>query len=419
MDHLGTLIALVILVALSAYFSAAETAFSSLNRVRIKNLASEGNRRAALVLEIEDDFDRFLSTILIGNNIVNITSASLATVLFVVWFPTYGVTISAVVMTLAVLIFGEISPKSLAREYPERFAMAAAPLLRVFLTILRPVNFLFSQWKRFLKLFFKHDEEHGITEEELITIVDEAENGGDIDAHESELIRSAIEFNDLDVEEILVPRVDIVAVEDTATVQELGRTYRENHYTRIPVYHETIDNIVGIIHEKDFYTLATGGARSLKDVTKPVLHTTPKTKISALLRQFQKSKNHMAVVHDEFGGTEGIVTLEDILEELVGEIWDEHDEVVELVHQTNENTWLVAGTENLEDLLESVGLEPDEDCDSVTVGGWIVDRLDHIPAVGESFTYRSLNVTVTQADERRVIEAQIVITPQETETEEE
>ena len=253
-SHIVPIIAIVLLIVFSAYFSATETAFSSLNRIRLKNMASDGNKRAQLTLKIADQYDRLLSTILIGNNIVNICSTSIATVVFIAWLgPSIGPTASTVIMTIVVLIFGEISPKSLAKESPERFAMFSAPILRIFLTILAPLNFLFSQWKRLLSHFFPSDAETGITEDELLTIVDEATSDGTFDEQESDLISSAIEFNDLDVIDVFTPRVSVCGIEDTATNDEISAVFRETGFSRLPVYHDNIDHIVGILHEKDFY----------------------------------------------------------------------------------------------------------------------------------------------------------------------
>ena len=249
--------ALVILVILSAFFSATETAFTSLNRIRLKSRADSGNKRAALTLRIAEDYDKLLSTNLIGNNIVNISASTVGTVLFTKLFLDYGPLVSTVVLTVVILVFGEISPKSMAKENAEAFAMFAAPIMRVLMTVLAPVNYLFAQWKKLLSRIFRKSEEEGITEEELITMVDQAENEGGLDQHEGQLIRSAIEFNDLEVEEILTPRVDIVAAEDTATMDEIAAIFAENGYSRLPIYHDTIDNIIGVIHEKDFHAATT------------------------------------------------------------------------------------------------------------------------------------------------------------------
>ena len=403
--------ALVFLVVMSAYFSATETAFSSLNRVRMKSKADGGNQRAALALELEEDYDRLLSTILIGNNIVNITATTVSTVLFTKLLPVYGPTVSTVVLTVIILIFGEISPKSLAKENAEDFAMFSAPILRVFIALLRPVNFLFTQWKRLLTKLLRKKAEDGITEEELITMVDQAEDEGGLDQHESQLIRAAIEFNDLEVEEILTPRVDVVAVEDIDSMDEIARTFAENGYSRLPVYHEDIDDIVGVIHEKDFHAARYHGREDVQGIISPVLYTTGNTKISHLLRILQREKAHMVIVVDEYGGTEGLVTLEDIVEELVGEIWDEHDEVIEEFKKQADGSYLISCSADLTDLFDLFSIS--DECDANTVSGWVMEQVGRVPEAGDHFVADGLDVTVTKVDHRRVLEIKVVVLPGE------
>ena len=402
---------LVLLVAMSAYFSATETAFSSLNRVRLKSKAENGDKRAALALELEEDYDRLLSTILIGNNIVNITATTIATLLFVKLLGNRsGPTVSTVVLTIVILIFGEISPKSLAKESPEAFAMFSAPILRFFLALLRPVNFLFTQWKKLLTKVFHKSGEEGITEEELITMVDQAEDEGGLDRHESELIRSAIEFGDMEVEEILTPRVDIVAVEDTATMDEIAKLFAEDGYSRLPVYHEDIDDIIGVIHEQDFHAARYHGMCDVSAITSSVLYTTGNTKISELLRILQREKAHMVIVVDEYGGTEGLATMEDIVEELVGEIWDEHDEIIEEFKKQEDGSYLISCNADLTDLYDLFSIRGD--CDANTVSGWVMEQIGRIPEEGDRFTADGLDVTVTQVDHRRVMEIKVVVLPE-------
>lgn len=415
---MSLIITLIILVALSAYFSATETAFSTLNRIRIKNLAAT-NKRAALTLSLYEDYDRILSTILIGNNIVNIASASIATIVFTKYFPVNGVTISTVVMTVAVLIFGEISPKSIAKENAESFAMFSAPILKFFTVILAPFNFAFMGLKALLSKIFKSSGDKSITEEELITIIDEAETGGGIDKHESELIRSAIEFNDLDVVDIITPRVQVVAVGSDMSPEEILKVFDDNGFSRLPVYNDDIDNIVGVINEKDFHK-SYGKITDIKSITKPILYTTPTTKISALLRQLQKQKSHIAIVIDEYGGTLGIVTLEDILEELVGEIWDEHDEVIEPIKRVGENTYRVLCTASLDDMFKFFRINRNgKDYASNTVSGWVIEELGRLPAEGDSFAFDNLEITVAKTDLKRVeeIEVKVLITEETDEQE--
>ena len=409
---IGMTVAIVILVMCSAYFSATETAFTSLNTIRMKTWAENGDKRAARALAVGEDYDKLLSSILIGNNIVNITATTISTLLFTKIFVTYGATISTVVITIVVLIFGEISPKSVAKEFPERFAMFSAPILRVIILVLTPLNFLFSMWKKLLSKIFKPSGDDGITEEELMGIVDQAESEGGLDAHEGDLIRASIEFNDLDVSDILTPRVDLVAVDEEATMQEVGALFVENGYSRLPVYHETIDNIIGVVHQKDFYKARVRGEDRLAMIKSPVVYTTPNTKIFKLLRILQMNKVHMAVVVDEYGGTEGIVTLEDILEELVGEIWDEHDEVTEFLRKQPDGSYNIDCTTDLDDMYDLFEIKGE--CEASTVSGWVLEQIDRIPKQGDHFIAEGLEVTVTAVDNRRVMEINVKPAPQET-----
>ena len=412
-SSISMIVAIALLVMMSAYFSATETAFSCMNKIRMKNRADAGEHKAILALSLAEDFDRLISTILIGNNIVNITATTIGTVLFTKLFQEYGPTISTVVLTLVVLIFGEISPKSIAKENAESFAMFSAPLLRVLLVILRPLNFLFTQWKRLLNLVFRPSGDPGITEEELITMVSEAENEGGLDQHESQLIRSAIEFGDLEAGDILTPRVDIVAVEDSATMDEIAAIFAESGYSRLPIYHDSIDNIVGVIHEKDFYAARYRGETDLNQLKAPVLYTTGNTKISELLRILQKNKAHMAVVVDEYGGTEGIATLEDIVEELVGEIWDEHDEVIETFRKQPDGSYFIACSADLDDMYDLFQVKGV--CDAATVSGWVMEQVGRVPEVGDHFQAEGLDVTVTQVEHRRVLEIRVRVLEEEPE----
>ena len=402
------LIALVILVAFSAFFSASETAFSSLNQIRLKSRAEDGDKAAARVLAMSEQYDKLLSTILIGNNIVNIGAASIATVLFTKALgEERGATVSTIVLTIVVLVFGEVSPKSIAKEMPETIATAVSPFLNLLMTLFTPLTWLFSQWKKLLNHFIHSSEEDTITEGELMTMVSEAENDGELTDRESQLIRSAIEFDDVEVEEILTPRVDVIAVEDDITLEELARTFAESGYSRLPVYHGTIDNIIGVVHEKDFYLGRLKKETTLEDLIKPTLYTTGSTQISQLLRILREQHHHMAVVVDEYGGTEGIITLEDILEELVGEIWDEHDEVTEDFHKQADGSWIVLGSASVDDLYEMLGLPEDEDIDSNTVNGLVQEKTCHLPKVGDRFTLGEYDGVVTRTAKRRVTEVRL------------
>ena len=400
--------ALVILVGFSAFFSASETAFSSLNQIRLKSRAEDGDSSAARVLAMAEQYDKLLSTILIGNNIVNIAAASIGTILFTQMLGAErGATMSTIVLTIIVLIFGEVTPKSLAKEMPETIATAVAPVLSLLMLVLTPLTWLFSQWKRLLNHFVHSSESDTITEGELMTMVSEAENDGELTDRESELIRSAIEFDDVEVEEILTPRVDVVAVADDISLEELAQTFAESGYSRLPVYHGTIDNIIGVVHEKDFYIARLKKATKIDDLVAPTLYTTGSTQISQLLRTLREQHHHMAVVVDEYGGTEGIITLEDILEELVGEIWDEHDEVTEDFRKQSDGSWLVSGSASVDDLFETLDLPEDEDIDSNTVNGLVQEKTCHLPKVGDHFSLGEYDGVVTRTARRRVTEVRL------------
>lgn len=402
------LAALIILVAFSAFFSASETAFSSLNQIRLKSRAEDGDSSAARVLNMAEQYDKLLSTILIGNNIVNIAAASIGTILFTQMLGAErGATVSTIVLTIIVLIFGEVTPKSLAKEMPEKVATAVSPFLVLLMALMTPLTWLFTQWKKLLGHFVHSGEADTITEGELMTMVSEAENDGELTDRESELIRSAIEFDDVEVEEILTPRVDVVAVEDDIPLEELAQTFAESGYSRLPVYHGTIDNIIGVVHEKDFYIARLKKATKIDDLVVPTLYTTGSTQISQLLRTLREQHHHLAVVVDEYGGTEGIITLEDILEELVGEIWDEHDEVTEDFRKQSDGSWLVSGSASVDDLYEELDLPEEEDIDSNTVNGLVQEKTCHLPKVGDRFTLGEYDGVVTRTAKRRVTEVRL------------
>ena len=394
----GLIIALIVLIVLSAYFSATETAFSSLNRIRLKNLTDNGNKRAKLAYKLVDNYDELISSVLVGNNIVNISASSLATVLFIKAFGDNGPTVSTIAMTIIVLIFGEVTPKSIAKESPEAFAMFSAPIINVLIYVFKPINVCLVGIKKLVKKFVKVSNDRTISESELLTIVEEAEHDGGINENESELIHNVIEFDDLEAIDIMTPRVDVEAVDKTSTVQEVA------------------DSIVGIINEKDFHNLVLRDGNAVKQIIKPVEFIPPSMKISALLKLLQQNKSHLAVIVDEFGGTEGIVTLEDIIEELVGEIWDEHDEVVEAFQKVSDNEYLVDCSTNLDDLLEYFHLKSDSEAS--TINGWVIEQLDRIPEKGDCFDFENLHVVVEETEYQRATRVRITVSPKKEESEE-
>ena len=390
---------LLALVLFSAYFSATETAFSSLNRIKLKNMAKSGNKRAKSTLALYENYDKLLSTILIGNNIVNILSASIATALFVFYFPQKGVAYSTITMTLVVLTFGEILPKSIAKEIPESFAMFSYPLISALLVILTPVTFLFSMLKKAVGHTFNIRADKKITDSELLTIVEEAKSDGSIDEDEGHLLKSAILFYDLEVSDILTPRVDVVSADIEASVEEIREIFKKSGFSRLPVYRDTVDNIVGIINEKDFFYNA-----DVHNILLPAVRVPETMKISRLVTLLREKKQHLAIVTDEYGGTVGVVSLEDALEELVGEIWDEHDSVKWDFIKISDHRYRINGSANLDKMFELFGISPKTEFDSTSVTGWITEVLGHIPRRGERFDAEGIFITVLRTKQNRVLD---------------
>ncbi len=400
-------LAMAVLILFSAYFSATETAFSSMNRTRVKTQADKGSRGAALVMELSDNYDKLISTILIGNNIVNIATASLGTLLFVELYGDLGATISTVVVTIVVLIFGEITPKSIAKDCPEKFAMFSAPFMKLLMLLFVPLTAIFSAWKKLVGKALKLDPNDKMSQEELLTFVDEVQQSGSIDQEEGALLHNAIEFSECTAEDILTHRVDLEAVSLEASKEDIARSFTQTRYSRLLVYSGTIDNILGAIHQKDFYTGSGVTEKEVKEILSPVMFVNQTLAISDILRQMQKEKVHIAVVLDEYGGTYGIVTMEDILEELVGEIWDEHDEVTEVFRQLGENSWQVDGSVDVKDFLEFFQLKADTEATSLH--GWVSQQLGRIPREGETFQYETVTVTVSSLQRHRVTSLQVTI----------
>ena len=337
---------------------------------------------------------------------VNIASATLATLFFTeIYGGAAGPTVSTVVMTVIVLIFGEVSPKSIAKDMPESFAKASAPFLKVIYVILKPFNYLFTLWKKLLSRLIKIKNSEGITEEEILTIVEEATQEGTLNEHESDLIRNAIEFDDLEVSEICTPRTRIIAVKDNSPIDEVTEVFNEYGYSRLPIYKKSIDNILGFINQKDYYRYVVEGGKNMSDIISPIPLVPPTTNISKLMRSMQQKHSQIALVVDEYGGTFGIITLEDILEELVGEIWDEHDNEIPEIIRNSESEYTVLGTANLNDVFEF--FEKECDSDFVSLNGWLSDQLERIPCVNDSVIYENLIFTVTRANSRRAIEVKI------------
>lgn len=415
----SSILTIVLLIILSAYFSASETAFTSVNKIRIKNMAGDGNKKAKKVLSLVEKYDALLSTTLIGNNLVNIGMTAVATVLFLDWFgPEIGATVSTVVITIVVLIFGEITPKSVAKERAEKFTMNTAPIIHGLMVILYPINWIFAQWKKIIVKVFKLQSEATITEDELLTIVEVAETEGSIDEEQSELIQNAIEFNDLEAWDILTPRVEIESIEITETKEEIARIFLETGYTRIPVYEEDMDNVIGVLNQKDFHNFICNSDCGIDEYVKPVVFAPGTMKANVLLKKMQTKKTHMAIIVDEYGGTAGLVTLEDIIEELVGEIYDEYDEVeMKGITKLQDGSYRVMSNANLEKVFDYFDVE--EEMDATTVNGWVVLQLDKLPKVGDSFEQEIDNKIfqchVTKADNRKSLEIKLQVKEKEEE----
>jgi CBS domain containing-hemolysin-like protein len=409
----GYLIAIILLTLSSTFFSATETAFSSANKIKLKNLAADDNKRAAYALRLCEDFDRLITAVLVGNTISNITMTTVATVYGIMtWGAKVGPTIATVMVTFLVLVFGEISPKILAREYAEETALALTPFVRALIFILTPLTFVFNGLKLFLKKVFGKKVGPEFSEDELLTIVEEAEAGGAIGEEQSELIANAIEFNDIDAIDILTPRVDIVAVEKGTPVAEIKRVFKESGLSRLPVYEDDLDNIIGVINQKDLYNNNVKTIKDTEKIIKPVAYVAETLKAAVLLKKMQAKRTHIAIVVDEYGGTTGLVTLEDIIEEIVGDIYDEHDTVtMKDVRPAGDDVYMVAGGANLEDFFEM--FDEEIDADATTINGWVMIVLDRLPKVGDEFDYESkhklFHVKVTKADARRALMTRITV----------
>ncbi len=407
-EYITKIILIAVCLTMSAYFSATETAFLSLNKTRMKTLVEKGNKRAALTLRLSEKYDELLSTILIGNNIVNIAMSSIGTLLFLDLLGNMGASVSTAVITVVVLIFGEISPKSLAKECPEKFAMFSAPIINTFLILLTPFNFLFAQWKKLLSKMFRLESDTKMSQEELLMLVDEVEQDGSIDKPESELLRNAIEFPDLEAKDILTHRLDLAAVPLTATKEEIAEIFAESRFSRIPVYDDSIDNIIGVLHHKDFYTSTGVTDKDIRDIMTPPIFVIKEVKINLVLRELQKKKSHLAVVLDEYGGTYGVITMEDILDELVGELWADDTEENEDFQKLAENLYRVNASIDLDEFCEF--FETDIESDMVSFSGWVTEQLEKIPAAGDRFEYENMEIIVLSTDTHRVAEVEVRLT---------
>ena len=397
-----SILSLIVLVAVSAFFSASETAFTSANRIKLKNLVNEGNRRAERCLALLDDYDRLLTTILIGNNLVNILSSAICTWLFTLLFGPVGVIVATVFMLVVLLILGEVTPKTLAKSNPEAIAMRFSKALSILTVIFKPISTIFIGLSRILSR--NKEESPTLTEEELVVMIDEIEGEGTLEKSESDLIKSAIEFDDKQISEILTPRVDVVGIDKNASMEELKDLFISSGFSRIPLFDGTIDKIIGVVYAKDFYQrYFENKDTKIEDLMRPVKFLPETATVAKALTEIQKSMVQMIVVVDSYGGTVGIVSLEDVLEELVGEIWDESDEVQHFIIRESDGSYAVLGDADINDMMTEIGVEFDlEDYDEHTVSGYLQYKLNRIPVKGDRVENDAVKMIVSSVKNRRV-----------------
>lgn len=409
-------ISIVLLIILSGIFSAAETAYSSLSKLKFKAWSEEKGKKFNWAAALGDNYEKLLSTILIGNNIVNISAASLGTLLFTELLKnnaSLGSLISTIVITIVVLLCGEVGPKTLAKRNPEPIALNTALFILILFYVFYPFNLILGAWQKLLRKIVKKEAVQQITDDDLINIVEEAENSGNIDEDESELIQNAINFDDLTVEDALTARVDVVAIDVKSSMDKVLEVFRESGYSRLPVYKGSIDNIVGILNEKDFYKAYTTGTETkIRNImSKNIISIPGSTPLPDILERLQKGKMHMAIViSEDRGGISGIITLEDILEELVGEIWDEHDDIREPVKKISDNEYEVLGDYTLDDFFDLCNIDEDsDDYDPVKVSGFISMLLGRAPVVGDEVDFQNLHITVLEVEYNKIISCNVKI----------
>ena len=410
------IVLILVMMVLSALFSGTETAYSSVNKLRLKNYEAQGNKKAAKALKLANRFDEVLTAVLIGNNIVNIAASSVGTIIFIKLVGKNGPAVSTVVITVLVLVFCEVLPKSYAKRNAEKLALAFASLLSALVTLFKPAVFLLNKLS---SLMDNGKEAPSVTEDELKYMIDEIEEHGDIQEQESELVKSALEFDEISVSEILIPRVKVVGVERNSTIDEIKETFSSEMYSRLPVYEKSLDEIVGIITNKAFFKMLVEGGNDISGIIQEVPHIADTKLISEALRDMQRSKVHLAVVTDQYGGTKGIITLEDIIEELVGEIYDEDDEIVNNLLMIAPDKYEVAGDMSVSDMLEMLDLDEDLiDTEYNSVGGWVTDVMEHIPEAGETAESGIFRLTAAVVNEQNVEKVIIEVMPSEDKDEE-
>lgn len=399
-SDLGKIVLIIIMMIFSALFSSTETAYSSVNKLRLKNYEAQGNRKAATALRLANKFDEVLTAVLIGNNIVNIAMSSLSTLLFVSIFGKSGAGISTAVITVLVLMFGEVLPKSYAKKNAEKLAIFFAPPLSALVTVLKPAVWILNKMSSMLS---SGEEAPSVTEDELKYMIDEIEEQGVIEEQESELVKSALEFDEISVDEILIPRVKVIGIEINSTIDEIKEMFTTEMYSRLPVYEKSLDDIIGIITNKAFFKMLVEGGNDIMSIIQEVPHIADCKLISEAMRDMQRSKVHLAVVIDQYGGTKGIVTLEDIIEELVGEIYDEDDEIVARIVKLAPNKFEIAGDMNVNDMLEQLDIDEDlVHTEYNSVGGWVTEVMEHIPEKDETAETGIFRLTASQVNEQTV-----------------
>lgn len=395
-------ILIVILIAFSAFFSGTEIAYTAVNRVRLRKIAEGGSKVAALAVRLGDKFENALSAILIGNNFVNIAASAVSTTIALQLSggKSSGVVIATAIITVLILIFGEIVPKVICKQNSERITLAVAYPLAFFTILFFPITFVVAQiLKLGAKIWGKADD--SVTEEELATLIETAEEDGGIDEDKSDLLQSALEFSDISLAEIITHRKDVIALDIDATPEENLRVINASRYSRLPVYKGSIDNIVGVLNINRFYKeYAADSSRTVKDIMRDATFMHGTVKLPAALEEMRERQIQMVVVLDEYGGTFGIVTMEDILEQIVGDIWDESDEIVIELKKNGDGTYNVLGEMNVYDMFDELDVDDrDFESDCNTVGGWCVEMLEQNPEIGMAFDYKNLHLEITAVDD--------------------
>jgi CBS domain containing-hemolysin-like protein len=388
-----------------AFFSASETVFSTVNKVRLKNYAKEGNKKAEIALDIAENYDKALSTILIGNTLFNIAASAIANVWAIEVFGAFGIFVATIGLTIVILTFGEVLPKTLAKESSETFALKIAKPLKFLMIISSPIVYLLIKLKNLVLRFSKAKEQKpSVTEQELKDIIESIEEEGVLEKQESELVQSALEFDDKTAEDILTPRVDMVAIDVDDDIEKNKEIIFSERYSRIPVYKDNVDNIIGLLHTRDYLeALIDGREIDLLSMIQPCYFICGGKELSSLLNDFNRKKLHVAIVVDDYGGTLGMVTMEDLLEQIVGDIWDEDEEIEQKFTAVANDMYEVRGDVSLKELFEFLDCEDkDLDNDYTSLGGWVLEKFNRIPTVGESFTYGDFKIIVNDIEEQRI-----------------